>query len=274
MKTTARQIPGLIRKIVLVDEISREDTSAFHSRSLPGHLIHVVVSGAVTQHAEGRQEDFREGDAVWYFENEPVQGRVLRAPWRFISINFDAPELAPPSDQCRVVRAGPGTLERARGLLDLWFDESSPPLRRHLRAMAILLEIIMDLHPGDSPDATTPVYPANAREIWWRAEKKLRFLLEEPLPLERIAEVAGVSERTVARACRAATGMSPARRLRELRMAQATGLLQHTDLPITEIAFRAGYSRVQEFSRDFRKRSGLTPSGMRRSLPTYKNPEH
>jgi len=271
VKDVTRQIPGLIRKILLVDEITRNQASSFHSQSLPGHLIHVVVSGAVTQQAEGRHEEFREGNAVWYHENEPVSGRIVRAPWRFITINFDAPDLAPPPDQSRVLPVGPRTLQLARRLLDLWQDSTLPSVQRQLRAMATLLELIVEIQPADVPDAATPVYPANARDRWWRAEKELRMLLEEPLPLERIASVAGMSERTVVRACKAATGMSPGQRIRELRMAYATSLLQHTDLPVTEVALRLGFSRIQEFSRDFKKRTGLTPSGMRHSAKTYKH---
>ena len=95
------------------------------------------------------------------------------------------------------------------------------------------------------------------------------MLLDEPLPLEKIATVAGMSKRTVIRACQAATGMTPAQRLRELRFAYATSLIQHTDLPITEIALRVGFSRVQEFSRCYHKRTGLTPLQSRKSTPDY-----
>lgn len=270
VKNTQRQISGLIRKILLVDEITREHETPFQAQSLPGHLIHVVLSGAVTQLSEGRHEEYREGNAVWYHENEPVRGRIVRAPWRFITINFDAPTLAPPADRNRVLLAGPKTLQLARQLLDLWLDESAPPLQRQLRAMATLLELIVEIHPADGPDTSLPVYPTNARERWWDAEKRLRMLLEDPLPLERIAAVAGMSARTMARACKAVTGMSPGQRLRELRMAYATSLLEHTDLPVTEVAMRVGFTRVQEFCRAFKKHTGLTPGGMRQAEPSYK----
>jgi transcriptional regulator GlxA family with amidase domain len=80
-----------------------------------------------------------------------------------------------------------------------------------------------------------------------------------------------MSTRTTNRACKAATGVSPVQRLRDLRMTHARGLLQHTDLPVTEVAFRVGYARVQEFSRDFRKRYGHTPREARRAVPDYRD---
>jgi AraC-like DNA-binding protein len=151
-----------------------------------------------------------------------VGGGIVRAPWHFITINFEAPELAPPPDQNRVIPAGPGALQSARTLLALSHDDTLPPLSRQLRAMAALLRLIEEIHPLHDFDTSAPVYPANARQRWWDVEKQLRILLEEPLPLERIAAVAQMSERTVIRACQAATGMTPARKLRELRMVEVT----------------------------------------------------
>jgi len=93
--------------------------------------------------------------------------------------------------------------------------------------------------------------------------------LDESIDLDAIARLAGMSTRTTNRACKAATGMSPVQRLRELRMTHARGLLQHTDLPVTEVAFRIGYARVQEFPRDFKKRYGHTPREARNAESDY-----
>lgn len=79
-----------------------------------------------------------------------------------------------------------------------------------------------------------------------------------------------MSGRTTARACKAATGMSPVQRLRDLRLAYANNMLQHTSLSVTEIAYWTGYARVQEFSRDFKKHLGCTPSEMRARPPEYR----
>lgn len=258
-----------IRRILLVDEITRPQRVAYRAESTPGHLIHVVVTGQVQQRAEGRPEHFGGGQVVWYHESEPVQGRILRAPWRFITINFEAPELAPPPDHRRVLRAGPRTLTLARRLLATWRNRGLSPAIRALRGTALLAELLLDFAPLDEVPAPGPVYPANARSRWWRVEKLLRLRLGEPWPLARIARLAAMSPRTLNRACQAATGQTPVRRLRELRLIHARGLLQHSDLSITAIAARIGRARVQEFSRDFRQRFGATPRQARRAPPDY-----
>jgi AraC-like DNA-binding protein len=254
-----------------VDEIVRPERIAYRAESTPGHLIHVVDSGRVRQRAEGRPELFGGGQVVWYHESEPIEGRILRAPWRFITINFEAPDLAPPPDHRRVLRAGPRTLILARRLLAVWRDGQVPAAERALRCTATLAELLLDFTPlAELPDTRT-VYPINARERWWRVEKQLRLRLDEDWNLDRIARLAGMSSRTLNRAARAATGRTPVQRLRELRLVYARGLLQHSDLPVSAIAARIGRGRVQDFSRDFRRRFGQSPREARQARPDYKD---
>ncbi len=259
-----------IRRILLVDEIVRPDAVSYRAESTPGHLIHVVQSGEVRQRAEGRLERFRAGHVVWYHESEPVTGRIVRAPWRFITINFEAPELPPPQDDRRVLEAGPQTLALARRLVQEWRDDAAPGLLRALRCTATLTELLLDFLPPDQWPEPMRVYPAHARDAWWRAEKELRLRLSERFPLAALACLAGLSIRTTIRACHAATGTTPARRLKTLRLAQARGLLQHSDLSITEVAQRVGYARVQELSRDVRRAYGCTPRALRARPPDYR----
>jgi AraC-like DNA-binding protein len=262
-----------IQRIVLVDELVRPRQVEFRAESTPGHLVHVVESGEVSLVADGRPEAFREGAVVWYHEAELIEGRIVRAPWRFITINFIAPAIAPPPDDRRILPAGPQTLALARRLLALWRDRSMPALERNLRCVATLADLLLDFMPlGETPIAAS-VYPQSAVGRWWSAEKALREHLDEPADLHAIARLAGLSVRTTIRACKAATGMPPVQRLRELRLTYAHTLLHYSELTITEIAFRVGYARVQEFSRDFKKRYGCTPRDMRKNPPDYRRIE-
>ena len=264
------RIVSPVQRILIVDEIVRRERADFRAQSTPGHLIHIVESGEVSQRAEGRPEVFREGHVVWYHESEPIEGRIVRAPWRFITINFTAPELAPPAADRRVLRAGPNTLQLARKLLATWRARSMPAGERALRCFAVLCELILDVLPLDSMPAPAAIYPANARERWWTAERLLRRRLDRPANLGAIAEIAGMSVRTTIRACVAATGMTPVRRMKDLRLTYAHGLLQHADLTVREIAYRVGYARGQEFSRDMKKHAGRTPREIRNATPDYR----
>ncbi len=266
-RTTALLPP--VQGIHLVDEIVRDEAVKFRSTSTPFHLLHITLSGEVKQWAEGRPEQFGPGDVIWYHNAEAVEGEILAAPWRFITISFDAASIAPPPDDQRVWGCAPSTIPLAFRLLEQWRDPGGSELERALVCTALLSELILEFVPQIDLTTTKPAYPMNAHARWWETEKQLRYRMEDPLDLAAIAQLAGMSERTLNRACKAASGMSPVRRFRELKMLFARGVLQHTDLSVTEIAFRVGYERVQEFSRDFKKWFGQTPREARVAGPDY-----
>jgi AraC-like DNA-binding protein len=257
---------AVITDVVLVDRIERRSTGSFRSESLPGHLVHVVVGGEVRQQSGGVIQDFGAGHAIWYWENEPVQGTVLRAPWEFFTVNFLAPTLPPPPLDQRVRKVGAQTIRRTEELLSAWRDAALAPMVRHLRVHALLLQIIADLLPAEAR-AQRIDRPAS---IWWEVEAKLRIRLAEPIDLAEIARLAACSQSRIIRACHLATGMPPMKRLKQLRLGYARGLVRLSDLSMSEIAFRIAYTRVHEFSRDYRKHFGLTPTEDRRRGPDYR----
>jgi AraC-like DNA-binding protein len=255
----------VITGINLVDRITRPRQARFEASSLPGHLIHLVTRGRVEQESSGMRQRLEPGLAVWYFEDELVSGRVLEAPWVFYTVNFAAPALQPPPFDRRVVRYGPETLSRMEHLYRVWQDLDAPAAARQLRLHAQLMEIVLVLLPDEARDLRMD----DAAGVWWRIEAALRADLSRPVDLRSIAAVAGLSIRTVVRACHLSTGTSPMKRVKQLRLSYARGLVMFSELSMTEIAFRVAYSRVQEFSRDYRKAYGVMPTADRRCGPGY-----
>jgi AraC-like DNA-binding protein len=62
-------------------------------------------------------------------------------------------------------------------------------------------------------------------------------------------------------------GVSPLKRVKQLRMSMARRLVWMSKLTFTEIADRIGYPRVHEFSRDYHKYFGVTPTDDREKFP-------
>ena len=85
----------------------------------------------------------------------------------------------------------------------------------------------------------------------------------EEWPVERLAGVSGVSPAHFARSFRDAFGAPPHRYLLTRRIERATALLRDTDLSITEIAFRTGWSSLGTFGRTFRDITGENPGAIR-----------
>ncbi len=90
--------------------------------------------------------------------------------------------------------------------------------------------------------------------------------LAEPLTLEAIAAHAGMSVRTFTRRFREETGTSPLDWLLGQRIEHARHLLEHTDLPIEEVAVASGLSTATSLRKHLRARLGIGPAAYRRTF--------
>lgn len=97
------------------------------------------------------------------------------------------------------------------------------------------------------------------------AEQSSRLLwaYTPPPSREQLADMMGMSTRTLARRLKAA-GTSYAQLLRHVQSERARNYLRHTTTPIAEIAERMGYADPAAFTRAFQGWTGLTPARWRR----------
>lgn len=86
---------------------------------------------------------------------------------------------------------------------------------------------------------------------------------EEPLNLDRLATVAGVSKYHFARTFEAAYGETPIRYLTRRRIERAQDLLRSANLTVTEICMAVGFASLGSFSTRFTQLVGETPSEYR-----------
>ncbi len=89
---------------------------------------------------------------------------------------------------------------------------------------------------------------------------------QEDISLARMVEVSGLTQRTLSRRFKDATGMTPVGYVQKLRLNMATELLRTTDLSIREISTQVGYTDPIHFSRLFQKHFQLCPSDFKRSV--------
>jgi AraC-like DNA-binding protein len=86
----------------------------------------------------------------------------------------------------------------------------------------------------------------------------------ESITVDRLSEIAAMSESSLMRAFRKVTGKSPIDYVVGLRVTKAAELLRNTDLTVTEISFRCGFNDSNYFSRQFRKVVGRSPREYRK----------
>lgn len=96
-----------------------------------------------------------------------------------------------------------------------------------------------------------------------RAKDRVDARSHEEWPVSRLARVSGVSEAHFARSFKAAFGLPPHRYLLTRRIERAKAMLRETCLPITEVAFRAGWKSLGTFGRTFRDVTGESPGAHR-----------
>lgn len=90
--------------------------------------------------------------------------------------------------------------------------------------------------------------------------------LDEPLDVAAMSRHAGVSPRTFARRFRAETGTTPLQWLLSQRVLEARRLLEATDLPVDEVAWRVGFGTAASLRDHFRRATATTPTAYRRSF--------
>jgi transcriptional regulator GlxA family with amidase domain len=90
--------------------------------------------------------------------------------------------------------------------------------------------------------------------------------LAEPLDVAAMSQHAGVSPRTFARRFREETGTTPLQWLLAQRVLEARRLLEESDLPVEEVAWRCGFGTAASLRDHFRRATATTPSAYRRSF--------
>ncbi|HEX6448766.1 MAG TPA: helix-turn-helix domain-containing protein [Trebonia sp.] len=106
-----------------------------------------------------------------------------------------------------------------------------------------------------------PYDPGLAPVLDW-----MRARLREPLTVTAIARHANLTERTLIRHFRAATGTTPIKWLNAQRIGRARELLEASTLPVEDVGEASGLGAPANFRRHFIQATGVTPSAYRRTF--------
>lgn len=87
--------------------------------------------------------------------------------------------------------------------------------------------------------------------------------LNDPISLQDLAEVAGMSRHHFCRRFKALTGRTPMDEVWRLRLVEARSLILSSNLTLTEISEASGFQNPFHFSRKFRQFWGMAPGRLR-----------
>ncbi|MBS7540727.1 AraC family transcriptional regulator [Ancylobacter lacus] len=259
----ATAIPGLgtVRATAASDLV--------HAISRP--LICLVVQGGKQVSMGSRTFAFAAGDSLLITADVPIVSQITRAsvaaPYLSLVLELDpvviadlmvemkAVGLADPSP----VRVEPTDSEVADAALRLMRlldrPESLPVLQAQLtREMHYWL-----LAGRHGPALRRLGWPDSVGQRIARAVAVLRADFARPLPVERLAGVAGMSPSTFHHHFRAVTSLSPLQFQKQLRLIEARRLMLAQGATASQAAFAVGYESVPQFTREYGRMFGLPP---------------
>ncbi|MEM1118160.1 MAG: AraC family transcriptional regulator [Bacteroidota bacterium] len=232
----------------------------------PGHFL--LVNDGQEYHVGFRSDEAVEGLCVY------LSPRLVADASRDLDTALDSPppEIAPEFHSLIYSTRLSGV---GRRLMLLDQAVRSPTFREH--------EWDMDAHYVDltralveeqtgvraAVDAIDAKRPGTRAELYQRvtvAATVIHDRYREPLPLQRLAREAGLSEFHLLRTFKQALGVTPYRYQSRVRIDHAKRLLADAELSIGDVAHAVGYADSPAFSKAFRRMEAMTPSAYRASV--------
>ncbi|WP_169054056.1 GlxA family transcriptional regulator [Nitratireductor sp. XY-223] len=122
-----------------------------------------------------------------------------------------------------------------------------------------------EIRPAGWPQRAGPVQRyGTSSPLVLQAIELMENHMADPLALDQIAQLVGLSARQLNRLFRSQLGRSTMGFYRDLRLDMADNLLRQSALGVTEIALASGFANSAHFSDSYRRRFGRAPSAGRR----------
>lgn len=249
---------------------ARAPTPYVHALYRP--LLCLVLQGAKDVTSGSQTWSFKAGETLIVGTDLAVSGRVRQAsataPYLAVALHMDVPLLR---DLMSEIAAAPPPSPATRVAVAETQDAVKDCVARLVRLI-------------ETPDALAVLRPSLLRELhYWllrgphgpmlrqlslpdshaarisRAVALLRADFARPLPVEQLAEVAGMSVSSFHAHFKAVTSLSPLQFQKRLRLVEARRRLHGDGVAIAEAAFDVGYESVSHFTRDYARLFGAPP---------------
>lgn len=136
--------------------------------------------------------------------------------------------------------------------------------RAHARAISQMLGLERIRDQTDRQRLPLEARIAGTSNLITQAAQLMEANLEEPLSLEEIAQLSGVSQRQMQRVFRSRLGVTPARYYATVRLRHARELLKETCMSVIDVTVACGFRSPCHFSHAYRSFFGHAPSHERR----------
>ncbi|WP_309120972.1 AraC family transcriptional regulator [Paenibacillus sp.] len=242
----------------------------------------LLVEGAAAFRVDTTDFELRAGEAMFVNSGELHSGRVLGdEPVTFLAVVFGADLFGDVREKVydryifplvqrnyvvptKIGRETAAERDIARLLRELFEANESEAPMRELTTKGLLHLCVSKLlalggeHRRDEP--------ADGRiERLKTVIEYIEARCEETIALRDLAGLAGMSESYFCRFFKKITAKTPVEYVNSVRIQRAAELLRRTDRKIMTIALEVGFSNLNHFNGEFKRRFGCTPSDYRKA---------
>ena len=235
-------------------------------------LVCLVLQGSKQVTAGTRSFSFTAGESLLITADVPTVNQITRAtaaaPYLSLVMALDPGLIAELVVQMQddavadtaPVRVGPTEVEVADTALRLVRLLDRPKALPLLQA-ALVREMHYWLLAGRLGPAIRRLgWPDGHAQRVARAVAVLRADFMRPLPVDRLAAVAGMSPSSFHQHFRSITSLSPLQFQKQLRLIEARRLMLSEGASSSSAAFAVGYESVPQFTREYGRMFGLPPA--------------
>ena len=260
MTTTA--IPRLI--------LSRSEAASEVSAAMYYPLFCVVAQGRKRLWLGEEEFQYDPTSYVVASVDLPVIGQVIEGPCLGFTLALEPgmlaelllevpPEVASRAAPERALAVNPldaGLLEPCVRLLRLLDQPADIPVLAPLAEREILYRLLL----GPRGEMLRQMaLPTSRLSQVRRAIQAIQDRYDQPLRVDELARLAGMSPPSLHRHFRAATSLSPLQFQKRLRLHEARRRLMSQDADAASVAFDVGYESASQFSREYRRLFGVPP---------------
>ncbi len=227
----------------------------------PGLFITYVGQGDLRR--SGRHDDLHSGTVYFMPEAIPCSYRCKDDNWQFYFLDFSSLDMARylelPIEKTLSTGKIPEAIQLCERLIDTLI--AKPPGYGY--TADILLQELLLLFARERPSSRMIRHPELDAILFYMHKN-----IGKPFRIEDLLRQTELSRTAFFARFRAMTGQSPSQYMQELKLASAKASLETTNLSIKEIAATLHFYDEFHFSKTFKKRYGVAPSALHRSITT------
>ena len=237
---------------------------AFKAHVQPFHQFYCVLDGEISQRVGSTVYLLGAGQAVWIapgIEREPV---ATGHSGQYLVIEFNAPWAKLGAGRDRLCKLDATALTNARALAALQMvteDRQDVAIWFHHLCLNTLPVEYFSMPSRVAATQKHTKVPGEERVE--RIESMLAANTANPLQLNDIAALVGMSRSALGRLFQVHRGQSPCACFRDIRLERARELLARGDLSVTQVAMETGFASSQHLAGVFRRKFGRRPSEYR-----------